>query len=57
MRSCFVLLWTDSDGEPQCAVYDDEEMAQTDAVLVDGRVEERTVVPAPAERAGRFQRP
>ena len=56
MRSLFVLLWTDSAGEPQCALYDDEEMALTDAVLVDGRVEQRTVVPSPAQRGGRFDR-
>ena len=56
MRSLFALLWTDSAGLPQCALYDDEEMALTDAVLVDGRVEERTVVASPAQRAGRFER-
>ena len=56
MRSLYALLWTDSAGEPQCALYDDEEMARTDAVLVDGRVEERSVVPSPAQRAGRFER-
>ena len=56
MRSVFALLWTDSGGLPQCALYDDEEMALTDAVLVEGRVEERTVVAAPAQRAGRFER-
>jgi hypothetical protein len=56
MRSFFALLWTDSTGLPQCALYDDEEQALTDAVLVDGRVEERTVVRSPAQRAGRFER-
>ena len=56
MRSFFALLWTDSAGEAQCALYDDEESARTDAVLVDGRVEERTVVASPAQRAGRFVR-
>ena len=56
MRSFFALLWTDSDGEAQCALYGDEEMARTDAIVVDGRVEERTVVPSPAPRAGRFPR-
>ncbi len=56
MRSLFALLWTDSAGLPQCALYDDEEQALTDAILVGGRVEERTVVPSPAQRAGRFER-
>ena len=56
MRSLFALLWTDSTGQAQCALYDDEETALDDAVLVDGRVEERTVVPSPAQRAGRFER-
>ncbi len=55
-RSLFVLLWTDSDGAPQCALYDDEEQAMTDAVLVDGRVECRAVIRSPALRAGRFTR-
>jgi hypothetical protein len=52
----FVLLWTDFDGVAQCAVYDDEEQARSDAVLVAGRVESRAVVHSPALRAGRFVR-
>jgi len=55
-RTLYALLWTDTDGAPQCALYEDEETALTDAVLVDGRVEERAVVAAPRERAGRFER-
>ncbi len=55
-RQLFALLWTDSDGAAQCALYDDEEMALTDAALVDGRVEPRAVVRSPALRAGRFTR-
>jgi hypothetical protein len=55
-RSLFVQLWTDSDGVAQCALYDDEEQARTDAVLVDGRVEPRAVVRSPALRTGRFVR-
>ncbi len=56
MRSLFALLWIDSTGRPQCALYDDEDMALADAALVDGRVEERTVVASPARRTGRFER-
>jgi hypothetical protein len=56
MRSLFALLWSDSAGLPQCALYEDEEQARADAVLVDGRVEERTVVASRAQRAGRFER-
>jgi hypothetical protein len=54
-RDLFVLLWLD-DGEPQCAVYEDEEDAERDAELVGGRVERRVVHVSERLRAGRFNR-
>ncbi len=54
-RDLFVLLWLD-DGEPQCAVYEDEEDAERDAELVGGRVERRVVHLSERLRAGRFNR-
>jgi hypothetical protein len=52
-RDLFVLLWLD-DGEPQCAVYEDEEDAERDAELVGGRVEHRVVHLSERLRTGRF---
>jgi hypothetical protein len=56
-RDLFVLLWTD-DGEPQCALYEDFEMADRDADLVGGHIELRAIHRSPnSERTGRFTRP
>ena len=54
-RDLFVLLWLD-DGDPQCALYEDEEEAERDADLVGGRVERRGVHPSERLRTGRFHR-
>ena len=51
----YVVLWTDEEGA-QCAVYEDVLQAARDAELVGGRVEVRTVHPAPVAREGRFSR-
>lgn len=54
-RDLFVLLWLD-DGEPQCAVYEDEADAERDAELVGGRVERRVIHVSERLRTGRFNR-
>ena len=53
-RDVYVMLWSDDDGTPQCAVYEDRDLAEADAALIGGRVECRWVFASQRERTGRF---